>query len=50
MIFVYELTYLCICGHRLPREIADASSLEMFKARLDRAVGSNHADSEEVEA
>ncbi|KFQ27286.1 hypothetical protein N332_13324, partial [Mesitornis unicolor] len=26
--------------HRLPREAVDASSLEVFKARLDRALSS----------
>jgi len=26
--------------HRLPREAVDASSLEVFKARLDGALGS----------
>ena len=26
--------------HRLPREAVDAPSLEVFKARLDRALGS----------
>ncbi|KFQ37062.1 hypothetical protein N332_13848, partial [Mesitornis unicolor] len=26
--------------HRLPREVVDAPSLEVFKARLDRALGS----------
>ncbi|KFQ22224.1 hypothetical protein N332_13694, partial [Mesitornis unicolor] len=25
--------------HRLPREVLDAPSLEVFKARLDRALG-----------
>ncbi|KFQ27844.1 hypothetical protein N332_03787, partial [Mesitornis unicolor] len=25
--------------HRLPREVVDAPSLEVFKARLDRALG-----------
>ena len=28
------------CWHRLPREVVDAPSLEMFKARLDGALGS----------
>jgi len=28
------------CWHRLPREVVDAPSLEMFKARLDEALGS----------
>ena len=28
------------CWHRLPREVVDATSLEMFKARLDGALGS----------
>ena len=28
------------CWHRLPREVVDALSLEVFKARLDRALGS----------
>jgi len=28
------------CWNRLPRESADASSLEVFKARLDGALGS----------
>ena len=28
------------CGNRLPREVVDAPSLEVFKARLDRALGS----------
>ena len=28
------------CWHRLPREAVDASSLEVFKARLDGALGS----------
>ena len=28
------------CWHRLPREVVDAPSLEVFKARLDRALGS----------
>ena len=27
------------CRHRLPREVVDAPSLEVFKARLDRALG-----------
>jgi len=27
------------CWHRLPREVADTSSLEVFKARLDGALG-----------
>ena len=27
------------CWNRLPREAADASSLEVFKARLDGALG-----------
>ena len=27
------------CSNRLPREIVDASSLKMFKARLDGALG-----------
>jgi len=27
------------CWNRLPREAVDAPSLEMFKARLDEAVG-----------
>ena len=27
------------CWHRLPREVVDAPSLEMFKARLDGALG-----------
>jgi len=26
-------------GHRLPGEVVDAPSLEVFKARLDRALG-----------
>ncbi|KFQ26459.1 hypothetical protein N332_01463, partial [Mesitornis unicolor] len=26
--------------HRLPREVMDAPSLEVFEARLDRALGS----------
>ncbi|KFQ28695.1 hypothetical protein N332_02853, partial [Mesitornis unicolor] len=26
--------------HRLPREVVDAPSLEVFKVRLDRALGS----------
>ncbi|KFQ20331.1 hypothetical protein N332_06010, partial [Mesitornis unicolor] len=26
--------------HRLPREVVDAPSLEVFKARLDRALSS----------
>ena len=25
------------CWHRLPREVEDATSLEVFKTRLDRA-------------
>ena len=28
------------CWNRLPREVADAPSLEVFKARLDGALGS----------
>ena len=28
------------CWNRLPREVVDAPSLEMFKARLDGALGS----------
>ena len=28
------------CWHRLPREVEDALSLEVFKARLDGALGS----------
>ena len=28
------------CWNRLPREIVDALSLEMFKAKLDGALGS----------
>ena len=28
------------CWHRLPRDVVDASSLEVFKARLDGALGS----------
>ena len=28
------------CWHRLPREAVDAPSLEVFKARLDAALGS----------
>ena len=28
------------CWNKLPREIVDASSLDMFKAILDRAPGS----------
>ena len=28
------------CWHRLPREVVDAPSLEVFKARLDGAQGS----------
>jgi len=33
--------------HRLPREVGDATSLEMFKVRLDRAL-SNPAPVEDV--
>ena len=28
------------CWNRLPRELVDALSLELLKARLDRALGS----------
>ena len=28
------------CWHRLPREVVDAPSLQVFKARLDGALGS----------
>ena len=28
------------CWHRLPREVVDVASLEVFKARLDGALGS----------
>ena len=28
------------CWHRLPRQVVDAPSLEVFKARLDGALGS----------
>ena len=28
------------CWHRLPREVVDAPSLEVFKPRLDGALGS----------
>ena len=28
------------CRNRLPRVVVDASSLDMFKARLDEALGS----------
>ena len=28
------------CWHRLPRGVVDAPSLEVFKARLDGALGS----------
>ena len=28
------------CWHRLPREVVDAPSLKVFKARLDWALGS----------
>ena len=28
------------CWHRLPRDVVDAPSLEVFKARLDGALGS----------
>ena len=31
---------LARCWHRLPREVVDALSLEVFKARLDGALGS----------
>ena len=28
------------CWHRLPRQVVDAPSLQVFKARLDGALGS----------
>ena len=37
---VREKFFTVRCWNRLPREAVDASSLEMFKARLDGALGS----------
>ena len=35
-----DIQRLVKCWHRLPREVVDPPSLEVFKARLDGALGS----------
>jgi len=39
--FKFKFTVRVVrCRHRLPREVVDAPSLEVFKAMLDGALGS----------